>query len=56
MQNKITHLLFAWLLLVVTLCAQIPTTGYNHVSLQVADIAKSADFYGKVVGLEAKTN
>lgn len=52
MQNKITHLLFAWLLSVVTLCAQIPTTGYNHVSLQVADIAKSADFYGKVVGLE----
>ena len=50
MTNKI--LLFL-ILLPLTTFAQIPTTGYNHVSLSVADIATSAHFYGEVIGLEA---
>ncbi len=32
--------------------AQIPILGYNHVALQVKDLAESARFYREVIGLE----
>lgn len=45
-------LLFAGLLLVQMLPAQIITTGYNHVALAVKDMEASARFYREIIGLE----
>lgn len=50
--NKSIAVIILLFFIVVSISAQIPITGYNHVALAVKDIEASAKFYREVVGLE----